>query len=237
MLVVFSSPLSHEVPKLNQKAEELAVPPLNQKADMDGLVKSFEEAGRAVHLKAIFANTDSLRSSLTAQLPTVLHFSGHVRASALRLRHHSATMLSSSRLHCSRVALHQAATCSCTCATRAQGLKDCLMFEHKNGLGHRLDVDGLRRLVFAGQATSLRLVFVAACHSEAAAIAFRAAGVPCVVAVRLEEQLHDGAAITFTQQFYTAIASGNTVRQAFDIGKEAVANAPELKHQVSHSAA
>ena len=108
------------------------------------------------------------------------------------------------------------------------------MFEHKNGLGHRLDVDGLRRLVFA---TSLRLVFVAACHSEAAAIAFRAAGVPCVVAVRLQEQLHDGAAITFTQQFYTAIASGNTVRQAFNIGREAVTNAPELKQQVSHSAA
>ena len=100
MLVVFSSPLSHEVPKLNQKAEELAVPPLNQKADMDGLVKSLEEAGRAVHLKAIFANTDSLRSSLTTQLPTVLHFSGHVRASALRLPHHAATMLPSSLLHC-----------------------------------------------------------------------------------------------------------------------------------------
>ena len=111
------------------------------------------------------------------------------------------------------------------------------MFEHKNGLGHRLDVDGLRSLVFAGQATSLRLVFVAACHSEAAAKAFLAAGVPCVVAVQLEEQLHDGAAITFTQQFYTAIASGNTVRQAFNIGREAVTNSPELKQQVSHSAA
>jgi len=120
---------------------------------------------------------------------------------------------------------------------RAQGLKDCLMFEGKNGLGHRLDVDGLRSLVSAGRATSLRLVFVAACHSEAAANAFRAAGVPCVVAVRLDERLHDRAAIIFTQQFYTAIASGNTVRHAFDIGREAVANASELKQQVSRSTA
>ena len=111
------------------------------------------------------------------------------------------------------------------------------MFEDKNGLGHLLDVDDLRRLVIAGRATSLRLVFVAACHSEAAANAFRAAGVPCVVAVRLDERLHDRAAIIFTQQFYTAIASGVTVRQAFDIGRETVANASELKQQVSRSTA
>ena len=61
------------------------------------------------------------------------------------------------------------------------------MFEQTNGLAHRLDVGGLRDLVKAG-GTSLRLVFVAACHSEAAARCFRDAGVPCVVAVRLKEQ-------------------------------------------------
>ena len=42
------------------------------------------------------------------------------------------------------------------------------MFEQKNGLGDCLDVDGLRNLVEAG-GTSLRLVFVASCRSEAAA--------------------------------------------------------------------
>ena len=123
------------------------------------------------------------------------------------------------------------------CAVRAQGLKDCLMFEHKNGLGHRLDVVGLKSLVSAGPATSLRLVFVAACYSEATAKAFLAAGVPCVVAVRLAARLHDEAAIIFTQQFYTAIASGRTVRQAFNIGRETVTNSPELKKQVSRCTA
>ena len=106
------------------------------------------------------------------------------------------------------------------------------MFEQKNGLAHRLDVGGLRDLVKAG-GTPLRLVFVAACHSEAAARSFLEAGVPCVVAVRLKEQLHDGAAIEFTKQFYAAIASEHsyTVRGAFKIAEEAVRNASELKQQ------
>ena len=104
------------------------------------------------------------------------------------------------------------------------------MFEQKNALAHRLDVGGLRNLVKAG-GTSLRLVFVAACHSEAAARRFLEAGVPCVVAVRLKEQMHDDAAIVFTQQFYAAIATGHTVRQGFKIAAEAVRNAPELNKQ------
>ena len=95
------------------------------------------------------------------------------------------------------------------------------MFEQTNGLAHRLDAGGLRDLIKAG-GTSLRLVFVAACHSEAAARRFLEAGVPCVVAVRLKEQLHDVAAIEFTKQFYVAIASGHTVRQAFEIGRRQV---------------
>ena len=49
------------------------------------------------------------------------------------------------------------------------------MFERKDGFADRLDVNGLRDLVKAG-GTSLRLVFVAACHSEAAARRFLAAG-------------------------------------------------------------
>ena len=104
------------------------------------------------------------------------------------------------------------------------------MFEQTNGLAHRLDVGGLRDLVKAG-GTPLRLVFVAACHSEAAAHKFLEAGVPCVVAVRLKEQMHDGAAIEFTKQFYAAIATGHTVRQAFKIAEEAVRYASELKQQ------
>ena len=75
------------------------------------------------------------------------------------------------------------------------------------------------------------MVFVAACHSEAAARRFLEAGVPCVVAVRLKEQMADGAAIEFTKQFYSAIASSYTVREAFKIAEEGVRNASELKNQ------
>ena len=88
MLVVFSSPLSHV-----SQGREIAVPALNQKAEMDGLVTSFREAGRALEVKAIFAHGEGLRSSLTTQEPAVLHFSGHVRASALCLCKHFAATL------------------------------------------------------------------------------------------------------------------------------------------------
>ena len=107
-----------------------------------------------------------------------------------------------------------------------------MIFEQRNGRAHHLDVHELEDLVKAG-GTSLRLVFVAACHSEAAARRFRAAGVPCVVAVRREEQLLDGAAIEFTKQFYAAIAMGKTVREAYAIGVKAIRAAPELKMQAS----
>ena len=113
-----------------------------------------------------------------------------------------------------------------------QGEPDSLMFEDGKGLGHRVENGKLRELVSAGGTHSLQLVFVAACHSEAAANAFRAAGVPCVVAVALRDQLHDAAAIIFTKLFYFALALGNTTQQSFDTAVAAVRVSPELQHSV-----
>ena len=104
------------------------------------------------------------------------------------------------------------------------------MFEDGKGLGHRVENGKLSELVSAGGTSSLQLVFVAACHSEAAANAFRDAGVPCVVAVALRDQLHDAAAIAFTKQFYLALAVGYTTQQSFDKAKVAVKVSPELQH-------
>ena len=113
-----------------------------------------------------------------------------------------------------------------------QGEPDSLMFEDGKGLGHRVENGKLRELVSAGGTHSLQLVFVAACHSEAAANAFRAAGVPCVVAVARGDQLHDAAAIIFAKQFYLALAVGDTTQQSFDKAKAAVEASPELQHSV-----
>lgn len=56
--------------------------------------------------------------------------------------------------------------------------------------------------------------------------AFIDAGVPHVVAVRLNTRLSDVAAHTFTRAFYLSLAVGNTLQAAYDIGVQAVNSAP-----------
>ena len=60
----------------------------------------------------------------------------------------------------------------------------------------------------------------------AAAQAFIEAGVPHVVAVRLNTRVSDMAAHTFTRAFYLALAVGDTLQAAYDIGVQAVVSAP-----------
>ena len=102
------------------------------------------------------------------------------------------------------------------------------MFEGINGLAQAVSIDELCDLMRTDARP--RLVFVAACHSEAAARAFIEAGVPCVVSVHLEDTLLDAAVIKFTQQFYAAVLAGRTVRQSFDAAISVVRTAPELQH-------
>jgi hypothetical protein len=68
----------------------------------------------------------------------------------------------------------------------------------------------------------LQLVFVSACHSEAAGRAFVAAGVPHVVAVQSAHAVLDGAAKAFARHFYLALFNGRSVQEAFTIGKSGV---------------
>ena len=54
------------------------------------------------------------------------------------------------------------------------------------------------------------------------------AGVPHVVCCQQEAQLMDNAALSFTRAFYLALAFGRTVKESFDIGKQAVLNSPTV---------
>jgi hypothetical protein len=108
------------------------------------------------------------------------------------------------------------------------GAPDFLAFEGVDGMAQALENEALQRLLAASANADLRLAFVSACHSRRAGEAFVAAGVPHVVAVKVAEAVLDRAAMRFAQQFYLALLAGKTVQQAFEIGRQAVANDAEL---------
>ena len=98
------------------------------------------------------------------------------------------------------------------------GAENFLSMEDGRGGAHLVRVPALKKLLQAGGVASLRFVFVSACFSEAAAQAFVEAGVPHVIAVRLNTRVSDHAAHAFTRAFYLALAVGQTIRAAYDIG-------------------
>lgn len=113
------------------------------------------------------------------------------------------------------------------------GDPDFLSFEDGFGKCHVLGVDLLRSLLAAGGPSHMgeagvEFVFVSACYSRRAGEAFVAAGVPHVVAVNVEEEVLDNAAIAFTRQFYLSLAVGDSVADAFAIGQQAVKAAPNI---------
>lgn len=57
---------------------------------------------------------------------------------------------------------------------------------------------------------------MSACYSAKAGGAFVAAGVPHVVAVRLDSTVQDKWAMKFSKEFYAHLLAGYTVRNAFD---------------------
>ena len=78
-------------------------------------------------------------------------------------------------------------------------------------------------------ATSIKCVFVSACHSESAGRAFVEAGVPHVVCCRQNSALVDSAAIAFTRQFYMALLYGNSVERAFHQGVSATSTTRNVR--------
>lgn len=108
------------------------------------------------------------------------------------------------------------------------GHPDFLAFEDGKGGMHGLDAPHLKNLFAAGGARGVQCIFVSACHSRKAGEAFVTAGVPHVVAVRLETPVYDDAARSFARAFYLSLANGDSIKQAFDIGRAAVATNPDL---------
>jgi len=107
-----------------------------------------------------------------------------------------------------------------------------LSFEDSAGGLHVVDDAMLRSLCAAGT-QKLQLVFVSACFSQRAGQAFADAGVPHVLCVNVQEQLLDRAAQIFTHAFYLALACGDTIRDAFDVGTQAVHAAPNMRKSES----
>lgn len=73
-----------------------------------------------------------------------------------------------------------------------QGLESGdLAFENEQGELHPLRTKNLRELLMSGDGETIRtkVAFVSACHSQEAGRAFVAAGVPHVVAVRLDSKV------------------------------------------------
>eukprot|EP00656_Telonema_subtile_P018005 TRINITY_DN19712_c0_g1_i1.p1 TRINITY_DN19712_c0_g1~~TRINITY_DN19712_c0_g1_i1.p1 ORF type:complete len:1658 (+),score=465.09 TRINITY_DN19712_c0_g1_i1:104-5077(+) len=101
---------------------------------------------------------------------------------------------------------------------------------------HKVEVGMLQQLFAAGgSASGISLVFVSACRSQAAAEAFASIGVPHVVAVHSEARVNDMAVRSFTRAFYLALASKKTVKDAFEIGREAVLTCPQVIHSAEEA--
>jgi hypothetical protein len=75
---------------------------------------------------------------------------------------------------------------------------------------------------------------VSACYSLWAGNVFVAAGVPHVVCIRTSDRILEAAALRFTQAFYTSLAAGDSVQEAFNIARKGVESQPELAVGLSH---
>jgi len=123
-------------------------------------------------------------------------------------------------------------TVGCTCLHfSGHGHKSHLTFEDGRGGMHWLAVNILRDVISRnaqGGSAPFKFVFVSACHSLLAGETFVRAGVPHVVCCQQESQLMNSAALAFTRAFYLALAIGRTVRDSFEIGRQAVACSPSV---------
>jgi len=128
--------------------------------------------------------------------------------------------------------LQAARTKGCGCLHYSgHGHPTHLTFEDGSGGIHWLEVDKLKDLILAGSDNGrppFNFVFVSACHSFLAGQTFVDAGVPHVVCCQQEAQLMDNAALSFTRAFYLALAFGRTVKESFEIGKQAVLYSPTV---------
>eukprot|EP01034_Spumella_vulgaris_P022664 gene22664-28808_t len=111
------------------------------------------------------------------------------------------------------------------------GIPKGLCFEDGRSGLQVIRVPQLKSLLGAG-GLNLEFVFVSACYSKEIGEAFVKAGVAHVVCVNVDSKIQDAAAIAFTRAFYVAFLSGRTVRDSFDIAKEALKVSPYVPDSV-----
>jgi len=107
------------------------------------------------------------------------------------------------------------------------GLPEFLAIEDGSGGAQFLRDDDLREFMKAGNG-ELLFVFVSACYSRSAGEAFLEAGVPHVVCCQHDEPLMDLAAQEFSRSFYLSLACGKTLKQSFEMAKQAVRLSPQI---------
>lgn len=67
---------------------------------------------------------------------------------------------------------------------------------------------------------SWKLVFIAACHSEAIGRIFHRLGAPVVIAVNSENQVQDKAAKVFSTELYTQLLNGFSIKKSVAMAKK-----------------
>jgi hypothetical protein len=100
----------------------------------------------------------------------------------------------------------------------------------ENGFGymHAVPVDDLKRFVAIGGG-KVKVVVISAYHAQTIARSFLEAGIPHVVCCQQEGLFRDEGSIEFAKGFYRALAQNKPLKEAFDIGVDAVARSPKVK--------
>ena len=238
IVALFSSPLVDE--------SRHPVPLLAHDVERQIICSSLRTAKRSLSLRMSHASTDSLCAAVTMGC-RVLHFSGH--ADPLSLSFEDSTGLLH-RLDVGRlkdlfgrriggsgngnVSSSNSSSIG-SISSSIGGALSQMDLEHYGAAalvaGHVPEMKARVGAVYEDrrkiQATSIPpLVFVSACHSQAAGEAFLAAGAEHVVAVERDERIEDRAAHAFTRSFYLALAVGHSVESSFQIGQTAVSAVP-----------
>ena len=208
IVALFSSPLVDE--------SKNPVPLLAHEHEQQIMCASLRKAGRAVRLRMSHASTDSLCAAITLGC-RVLHYSGHADASSLSFEDGNGLL---HRLDVDR--LKDLFGRRIGTAAAVSGFGSAAAMLASTG---RSDTGGIGTSC-RGAPPKPSLVFVSACHSQAAGEAFLAAGAEHVVAVEREQAIEDRAAHAFTRAFYLALATGHSVESSFSIAQTAVLTAP-----------
>jgi hypothetical protein len=104
----------------------------------------------------------------------------------------------------------------------------CLALENGFGYMQAVPVEDLKRFVAIGGG-KVQVVVISAYHAQTIAKTFLEAGVPHVVCCQQEGLFRDEGSIEFAKGFYRALAQSKPLKEAFDIGVDAVARSPKVK--------